>query len=1489
MPDEKEREKKFAKDFLEKWARAEREEEPAEDALAREEEAVRSNPEDAAAWFRRGLVLADLERWADALTSLEKAEALQGDIPRIHLAKSYVLSRLGRPQDAAEEYREALRDLATGVDEDLAKKLAREEEVQEALAALAEDLREEPEVLEGLEELESLAQEVVAPAAGRAEAPPEAGAPAVPEEEFPAKLERWASEGYDVSPLREVQEREPDRIRTAFFQFEQNLRKIEVLRDTVNALDPAGLEEDIARIRQLFRAPYQIWRVEAEMAVLLGKADERDRARRARVTPSPRPLVVARPRVPGAVNGRPREPPGQVNGLINGVRSARVGLTNGLTNGMGLTNGLAGRRLIGQVRGSWKRILLVPLVAMMLLSVPLFVPAEGPPGIDWGAISGYVQESTTPNPDVDLRGYTVAVRDDHLSLRATVGGTMFRTSTGLDLFFAFVDADGDRSTGYDEGRIGADLLLEARGGNGTVISSHVWEWEGSNPDDWNGWQGSTAPLEATASGPALVLRVGLPGLPVWDGRNATLSLYMDDQAGSRSASALVVSTTYGALEVEQTPAAGIVTGVGGLLSLSFRAVGAEANVEGITVERGPDTGALSGFSPFTLAAGERRNVTLTVDATGLPAQTLLNASLVGVDADRPVTIVGTPARAYAIGAPTGKAVDGLFGEWNVTRADLGDVANPNVNILETAAEDQAGTTFLYVKVEGEALGGHRTPVTRIRPRPGPGGPSGAPPPPTARVGEDRLLAYFDAPAIPGGVPVGGVTADTLFEVRGRYGKVRAFTAYAWEGRWVARGVSEAIASGNEVEASFALPGVDLQGAEYVVESRDWRGFAERTAVEGVRGVRLGPDGVTFQGAYRADLPATAEGLVRFAGRSGLGLSWGLPSLSILGTDGIAPLAAPGAARVEVEGFSATYADAYPDLPIDVAYVADAADLKELILVRAPVDVPAGAYLRLDFPFARDADLMAYATGEVQGDALLVDGPIEFVDGRGLSLTLPAPWAGDATGKRIDLRYRLEHDRLAFELPGAWLADAAYPVAIDPTATYTLENDGPSNDPGENLGWSVAVGDFNGDGYADVLTGAPSNDIDGGSPPHGYAYIWYGPFSANDTTPDVRIKGTAANGRLGYAVAAGRFDGDQYWDALVATLSISTFSANVNLYYGSATWSGLEDTPDVAFVPPSTPGNFGYAVAAGDLDNANSDDVLIGEPGRDLDSNSSQDGVVYVYLSPFSASETSSDYRLVPTANDGGNLGRSIAVGKIDSDAYADVVVGEPFVSTNRGRFSFWDGSRFTSGSGDLSPDATINGTSSGDRFGWSISVGPVNGDAYADVAVGAYTRNTNTGAAYIFLANSNGTGLTSGATPDVSIAGETSGDQFGYSVLLFDFDSDGTAGLFVGAPLADAGGSDRGKAYWYDAPLSDTTVDETISGTQNLERLGWALGGGKFSSDTLAVVAIGAYLWDDGSDADSGRVLAATIPEPASALLGGMLIIGLVAFSVQRRRLVRKR
>lgn len=116
-----------------------------------------------------------------------------------------------------------------------------------------------------------------------------------------------------------------------------------------------------------------------------------------------------------------------------------------------------------------------------------------------------------------------------------------------------------------------------------------------------------------------------------------------------------------------------------------------------------------------------------------------------------------------------------------------------------------------------------------------------------------------------------------------------------------------------------------------------------------------------------------------------------------------------------------------------------------------------------------------------------------------------------------------------------VAGATYPVTIDPiiangtpqTANKVLE----INQSYMWLGFSVSsAGDVNGDGYSDVIVGAPQYDK--GQDNEGAAFVYKGDPSGLTLTA-VTLECNQANAKMGYSVAsAGDFNGDGYSDVIV---------------------------------------------------------------------------------------------------------------------------------------------------------------------------------------------------------------------------------------------------------------------------------------------------------------------------------------------------------------------
>jgi len=140
--------------------------------------------------------------------------------------------------------------------------------------------------------------------------------------------------------------------------------------------------------------------------------------------------------------------------------------------------------------------------------------------------------------------------------------------------------------------------------------------------------------------------------------------------------------------------------------------------------------------------------------------------------------------------------------------------------------------------------------------------------------------------------------------------------------------------------------------------------------------------------------------------------------------------------------------------------------------------------------------------------------------------------------------------------------------------------------GDQLGSCVAkAGDVNGDGYDDLIVGAPFSSSTG------KAYIYFGGKSM-DYVADVIFTGEAANDLFGNTVTGA---GDGYSDVLVSAIGHDT-GGRVYVFFGRAGFAGSHpaQTADVILTSEAAMNSFGWAmVNIGDINSDSYDDVFVG--------------------------------------------------------------------------------------------------------------------------------------------------------------------------------------------------------------------------------------------------------------------------------------------------------
>jgi hypothetical protein len=368
-----------------------------------------------------------------------------------------------------------------------------------------------------------------------------------------------------------------------------------------------------------------------------------------------------------------------------------------------------------------------------------------------------------------------------------------------------------------------------------------------------------------------------------------------------------------------------------------------------------------------------------------------------------------------------------------------------------------------------------------------------------------------------------------------------------------------------------------------------------------------------------------------------------------------------------------------------------------------------------------------------------------------------------------------------------------PLSGDATSSDDVSIDAVGSD---TFGVDPAVGDVDGDGYADLWVGAPGWDGEGNN--IGAAYLIHGPLTSG-TGADMASFSVTGEGDYDYVGTGQSIVGDQDGDGVLDLLGGASGiddganGAGVVYLYSGAETGDLAPSDALASITGSDSNEAIGQIStfAGNVD-VNDDgvaDLVIGTPRGDT--NEADNGGVYVFHGPVSGALDGGDADAViaHSDEDADYVGQSVVGGlDWDGDGSEDLAIGasgSDLAYDSAGALFVQLGPVTTDV--DLSTDAALSvDGDEDDNLGGTAAVGDFDGDSTVDLLIGNGTRAMTSNSASYSSSNSAWIllGPASGnlAASDLSsrILGDEDTDGFGASVTaLADQNGDGAAEALV--------------------------------------------------------------------------------------------------------------
>ncbi|MEU5522668.1 FG-GAP and VCBS repeat-containing protein [Streptomyces sp. NPDC047860] len=343
--------------------------------------------------------------------------------------------------------------------------------------------------------------------------------------------------------------------------------------------------------------------------------------------------------------------------------------------------------------------------------------------------------------------------------------------------------------------------------------------------------------------------------------------------------------------------------------------------------------------------------------------------------------------------------------------------------------------------------------------------------------------------------------------------------------------------------------------------------------------------------------------------------------------------------------------------------------------------------------------------------------------------------------------------------------------------------------GDQWGFAATSADLDRDGYADLVVASPGEAVGDIQLRGGLTVVWGGAKGLGSGTvfhSPIAPEYAGSGDSFGEDVVAGDFDGDGDQDLAAVSHSRAgaiLFQGPFTRSGGKAGWQSLGEDYEYLHASQLATGRV-TADAATDLYILGSD---LGDDDEAMGAFFHRGGAGFARLA--------GKLRVPDDLGHQVGGGTVTTVGDFDKDGYGDLAIGRGYENPDKGRGYVTVHYGGPSGPNTARKPVTFTQNTAGvpggseddDHFGASVSAGDVNGDGYADLAIGApgedLVGKRDAGMVTVLLGRAGGLSGTGAKAYDQNTSGVAGGiendDYFGWSVKLTDYTRDGRADLLV--------------------------------------------------------------------------------------------------------------